>query len=95
MAVYDVAVVGAGVVGSATAYALLKRGLRVLLIEQFPLLHSLGSSHGGSRITRKAYMQDYFSAMMPEAYSIWSDVEKESGTKFFVYVCIVLVKHYV
>lgn len=32
--VYDVVVVGAGIMGSATAYALAKRKQRVLLIEQ-------------------------------------------------------------
>ena len=54
---YDVIVVGAGIEGSATAYTLVKEGRRVLLLEQFPLPHSRGSSTGHSRVTRYAYEQ--------------------------------------
>ena len=34
MEIYDVIVVGAGIIGSATAYALRKRGIKTLLIDQ-------------------------------------------------------------
>jgi len=48
--VFEVIVVGAGVMGSATAYFLSKTlGGNVLLLEQFDRLHSRGSSHGSSR----------------------------------------------
>lgn len=40
--VYDVAVVGAGIMGSSAAYVLAKRGLSVVLIEQFDFLHRRG-----------------------------------------------------
>lgn len=39
---YDVIVVGAGIMGSCTAYELAKRGLQVLLLEQFDFLHRRG-----------------------------------------------------
>ena len=32
--VYDVAVIGAGVIGSAAAYHIIKKGVKVVLIEQ-------------------------------------------------------------
>eukprot|EP00042_Codosiga_hollandica_P036388 m.277804 g.277804 ORF g.277804 m.277804 type:complete len:384 (+) comp54880_c0_seq1:1785-2936(+) len=82
--VFDVAVVGAGVVGSATAYALIKRNLKVLLIEQYERLHTKGSSHGGSRITRRTYEQLHFTKMMTEAYELWDSIEREHGSPFFI-----------
>jgi glycine/D-amino acid oxidase-like deaminating enzyme len=45
-------VLGAGAMGSATAYQLARRGEPVLLVEQFAIGHDRGSSHGLARITR-------------------------------------------
>jgi len=39
---YDAIVVGAGSMGSATAYYLAKQGSRVLALEQFNIGHELG-----------------------------------------------------
>jgi sarcosine oxidase/L-pipecolate oxidase len=83
MAAYDVVVVGAGIEGSATAYYLLKKGLNVLLLEQFSALHSRGSSHGQSRIIRRAYDKPQYVQIMNDAYTLWSDFEKESGSTLY------------
>ncbi|XP_048738574.2 peroxisomal sarcosine oxidase-like [Ostrea edulis] len=81
---YDVIVVGAGIEGSSTAYQLAKQGKKTLLLEQFPLPHSRGSSHGQSRITRKAYGEmEHYTVMMKEAYKLWETLEQESGRKIF------------
>ncbi|XP_065897175.1 peroxisomal sarcosine oxidase-like isoform X2 [Dysidea avara] len=77
--VYDVAVIGAGVIGSAAAYQIAKTGLKVVLLEQFDVGHTRGSSHGGSRITRHLYNTDYYTKMTIEAFPLWEQVEKESG----------------
>ena len=53
----EVAVVGSGVLGSATARALGARGVPALLLEQFGLGHARGSSHGATRIIRQAYFE--------------------------------------
>ena len=50
-----VAVVGAGVMGCASAWALSERGADVTVYEQFGLDHDRGSSHGRTRIFRIAY----------------------------------------
>ena len=60
---YDVIIAGAGIMGSATAYHLAKRKVKVLLLEQFYLPHTRGSSHGQSRIIRNVYRQDYLTKM--------------------------------
>ena len=55
---YDVVVVGLGAMGSAAAYALAARGLRVLGLDRHRAPHRHGSHHGESRIIRKAYYEN-------------------------------------
>src|SRR2546423_496519 len=75
---YEVIVVGAGVMGCATAYHLAKRGRRVLLLEQFAVGHELGSSHGHSRIIRLAYDAPDYVRLAQAAYPLWRALEQES-----------------
>src|SRR5215207_7070998 len=42
----DVAIIGAGIMGLATGYALKRAGRNVVVYEQFERGHSRGSSHG-------------------------------------------------
>ena len=72
-----VAVVGAGIVGASAARFLAIRGHAVTLIEQFPLGHSRGSSHGRSRIVRKAYPDPLYTRLMLDAYPLWRDLEAQ------------------
>lgn len=76
---YDVIVVGAGVMGSAAAYHLAKRGRRVLLLEQFPIGHERGSSHGHSRIFRLAYDSADYVRLAQAAYPLWRELEWDAG----------------
>ncbi|XP_058416201.1 peroxisomal sarcosine oxidase isoform X2 [Diceros bicornis minor] len=78
---YDAIVIGAGIQGCFTAYHLAKHKKRVLLLEQFFLPHSRGSSHGQSRIIRRAYPEDFYTQMMHECYQIWAQLEQEAGTQ--------------
>ncbi|KAG4077284.1 hypothetical protein HA402_009913 [Bradysia odoriphaga] len=81
---YEVIIIGGGVMGSAAAYYLSKcLGKRVLLIEQYDLLHRRGSSHGDSRIIRKTYPQEHYTELMLDAYELWSLAEKEAETRVF------------
>lgn len=74
-----VAVVGAGVMGCAAAWALTARGADVTLIEQFELGHARGSSHGRTRIFRLAYPDPAWVELAQEAFAGWRDVERQSG----------------
>jgi sarcosine oxidase len=77
----EVVVVGAGIMGSATAYALARDGRDVLLAEQFQVGHERGSSHGRSRIVRLAYPELEFVELAKESFTGWRELERESGTE--------------
>ena len=53
--------------GSATAWALARRGIGVVLLEQFGPGHVLGASHGRSRIYRSTYAQPHHQSLVAEA----------------------------
>lgn len=73
---YDAIVVGVGGMGSATVYQLARRGLDVLGIEQFGLGHGRGSSHGETRIVRRAiYEGTEYVPMADRAYELWRELE--------------------
>ena len=74
----DVAVVGAGIMGSATAYALARDGRDVVLFEQFQVGHARGSSHGRSRIVRLAYPEVEFVKLAKESFAGWRALERET-----------------
>ena len=75
----EVVVGGAGIMGSATARALAQQGRDVLLVEQFEVGHTHGSSHGRSRIVRLAYPEVEFVELAKEAFGGWRELEQESG----------------
>ena len=70
-----VAVVGAGVMGCATAWALRERGAEVTVHEQFGLDHDHGSSHGRTRIFRIAYPEPEWIRFAQEAYAGWQELD--------------------
>ncbi|XWS17905.1 hypothetical protein CRYUN_Cryun33cG0108700 [Craigia yunnanensis] len=80
---FDVIVVGAGVMGSSTAYQLAKRGQKTLLLEQFDFLHHRGSSHGESRTIRSTYPEDYYHGLVNESYQMWEQAQSEIGFRVY------------
>lgn len=81
---YEVVVVGAGIMGSCTAYQIAKRAKSVLLLDQYDLLHHRGSSHGESRTFRQTYPEEYYSAMMDEAFTLWEEAQQEIGYRVHI-----------
>lgn len=56
---------------------------------QFSRGHTRGSSHGFSRITRAAYSQPHFAAMMQFSNKLWDSLEKTTGSsfrRFYIYL---------
>jgi len=82
---FDVIVLGVGGMGSATCLELARRGVRVLGLERFPLVHDLGSSHGESRIIRKAYFEHpNYVPLLHRAYELWDQLSCEAERQLFV-----------
>ncbi len=76
----DVAIVGAGLAGAATAWAATRRGLSVAVFEQFALGHHHGSSHGSARIFRRAYEDELYVRLTGESAELWRELELDTGT---------------
>ena len=74
-----VAVIGAGVMGLATGWALKRQGVDVTVYEQFRIGHDHGSSHGRSRIFRLAYAEPEYVRLAQHALTLWRELEAESG----------------
>jgi sarcosine oxidase len=77
----EVVVVGAGVMGLATARALRRAGRDVLVLEQFELGHKRGSSHGKSRIVRLSYPAVRWVRLAQESYPLWRELEADCGER--------------
>ncbi len=84
MAHWDAIVVGLGGIGSAACAALARRGVRVLGIDRWHPPHDRGSSHGATRIIRRAYFEhpDYV-PLVDRAYELWHELEAETGRSLF------------
>jgi len=74
-----VIVIGGGGMGLSTAWRLAKGGHDVRVIERFKLFHTRGSSYGEHRIIRRTYNDALYSSLMPYAYQLWEELEKDSG----------------
>ncbi len=76
----DFLVIGLGAMGSAALYQLAKRGASVIGLDRFAPPHTMGSSHGETRITRQAIGEgrDYVPFVL-ESHRIWRDLEAETG----------------
>ena len=82
---YDVILVGLGATGSAAAYALARRGVRVLGLDARRPPHSFGSHHGESRIIRKAYYEHpSYVPLLERAFAGWADLATRIGRRILL-----------
>jgi sarcosine oxidase len=78
--VFDVAILGLGAMGSASAFQLARRGKRVLGLDQFSPPHSLGSSHGATRVIRQAIGEgEHYVPLVLRSYELWPEIELAAG----------------
>ena len=75
----DVVVIGAGVMGAASAWRLAEAGRAPVVLEQFEAGHPHGSSHGSVRVFRFSYGDPVYVRMAMEALPLWRELERDSG----------------
>ena len=77
---FDVAVMGLGAAGASALWHLSKSGKRVAGFDQFDPPHTLGSTHGETRITRLAIGEGMsFVPVVKRSHELWRELERASG----------------
>lgn len=80
----SVVVVGLGAMGSAVTYQLAKLGVKVVGIDRFSPPHSLGSSHGDTRVTRRLTLEGVeYAPLAARSQQLWRDIEAATGEDIF------------
>ena len=81
---FDVGVIGLGALGAAIAWRLSRRGVRVVGFDRYEPPHTMGSTHGHSRIIREAYYEHpLYVPLVQDAYRLWSELETAARTRIF------------
>ena len=84
MSEYDAVVIGAGVIGCATARALAAEGQAVLLLEQGDFPNPRATSHGPSRIFRLAYHEGgMYVPMLRRSRRLWQRLDRDVDAALF------------
>jgi monomeric sarcosine oxidase len=82
---FDVIVLGGGTMGTSAAWALGKRGLRTLVLEQFQHVHDQGSHGGETRVIRHAYAESpEYVPLVRRADHLWQELEAATGERVLV-----------
>lgn len=77
-------IVGGGIAGLSTAWALARRGYQVELFDQGPLPNPKCSSYDEHRITRHAYgAMEGYAHLMPEAFRVWDMLWQATGRSHY------------
>ena len=80
--IFDVAVVGLGGIGGHVALRLAERGLSVVGLDTYRPPHTMGSSHGYSRIIREAYFEGVqYVPLVRRAFALWDELERRIGRR--------------
>lgn len=90
-----VIVVGGGIVGLSTAWALTKRGHHVTLIEKGQIPNPMAASGDHHRIMRRAYSAaSGYAPMITEAFEAWNSLWQDIGANHYDARGFALFSHY-
>jgi sarcosine oxidase len=82
---FDAIVIGLGAMGAAAVYQLAKRGAKVLGLDRYAPPHTLGSSHGETRITRVACGEGLeYTPLALRSNDLWREIERGTGASLLV-----------
>src|SRR5256885_15945094 len=85
MASFDVVIVGGGIVGAASAYALAKEGQKVLLLDQYDIPNEWAASGDHARLFRYTFGKDlFYTELAVQALKLWKEFQKESREELYV-----------
>ena len=82
--VYDLAIIGAGVMGLFTADFARRRGARVLMLDQWPIGDQRAASFSLTRSIRNDYLDPVYARLAFEARALWLDFQRETGESFLI-----------
>jgi glycine/D-amino acid oxidase-like deaminating enzyme len=82
----DVCIVGGGVMGAATAYAISRMSEnRILVLDRYGVGNEYCSSSDVNRVFRYSYGNDqYYTKMAVESLRLWRELEKETGQQLLI-----------
>jgi glycine/D-amino acid oxidase-like deaminating enzyme len=88
-----VLVVGGGIAGLSTAWALSRRGFSVEVFEQGQIPNARSSSYDEHRVTRHAYgTMGGYARLMPEAFRVYETLWGDLGARHFAPLPLVVLK---
>ncbi|HRE61030.1 MAG TPA: N-methyl-L-tryptophan oxidase [Micropepsaceae bacterium] len=82
MSDFDLAIIGVGAVGSAALLAAARAGARVIGIDRFHPPHTMGSTHGETRIVRAAIGEGVvYTPFAQRSFALWDQLARETGAQ--------------
>ncbi len=91
MQIFDVAIVGAGVMGAAAACELAREGARVALADQSPIPNPRAASVDHSKVFRFAYPDPLYVKLAVDSLHRWRKIESETGTRLLTQTGALLI----
>ena len=81
---YDLAIIGAGVMGQFTADFARQRGARVLVLDQWRLGDPRAASFSVTRSIRNDYLDPVYARLAFEARKLWLDFQRQTRMSFLI-----------